>query len=55
MISIMETKKKNVRSAKERMIEMEEVIHRQCVELDAWREKYRALRRRGFWARLLNK
>lgn len=24
--------------------EMEEVIHRQCIELDAWREKYRCLK-----------
>lgn len=35
--------------------EMEETIHRQCVELDAWREKYRALKERGLWARILNR
>ena len=35
--------------------EMEDVIHRQCVELNAWRSKYRALVNRGLWARIFNR
>lgn len=39
----MEEKKKRMRPTKAQMSEMEDVIHRQCVELDAWRDKYRKL------------
>ena len=42
--------------------EAEDTVHRQCVELDAWREKYRTLfgevkrlRERGLIARVFNK
>ena len=42
--------------------EAEETVHRQCVELDAWREKYRTLfgevkrlRERNLIARVFNK
>ena len=36
----MEEKKKRFRPTLAEYREMEDVIHRQCVELDAWREKY---------------
>lgn len=39
----MEEEKKRKRPTVAEMREMEEVIHRQCQELDAWREKYREL------------
>ena len=38
-----EKKTKRVRPTVAQVREMEDVIHRQCVELDAWREKYRTL------------
>ena len=41
----MEEKKKRWRPSLTAYREMEETVHRQCVELDAWREKYRALDR----------
>lgn len=39
----MEETKKRWRPTLTAYREQEEVIHRQCVELDAWREKYREL------------
>ena len=39
----MEEKKKRFRPTLTAYREQEETIHRQCVELDAWREKYREL------------
>jgi len=39
----MEEKKKRWRPSLTAYREQEETIHRQCVELDAWREKYRKL------------
>jgi len=38
-----EEKKKRWRPSLTAYRELEETIHRQCVELDAWREKYREL------------
>lgn len=38
-----EEKKKRWRPSLTAYREQEETIHRQCVELDAWREKYREL------------
>ena len=38
-----EEKKKRWRPSLTAYREMEETVHRQCVELDAWREKYHAL------------
>ena len=39
----MEEKTKRQRPTKAQVTELEEVIHRQCQELDGWREKYREL------------
>lgn len=39
----MEEKKKRWRPSLTAYREMEETVHRQCVELDAWRDKYREL------------
>ena len=39
----MEEKKKRWRPSLTAYREQEETIHRQCVELDAWRDKYRKL------------
>ena len=39
----MAEKKKRQRPTKAQVEELEEVIHRQCQELDGWREKYREL------------
>lgn len=54
--------KKRVRPTVAMMCEMEETVHSQCVELRAWREKYDRLfeencrlRKRGLWARILNR
>ena len=41
-----EKKTKRVRPTVAQVREMEETVHRQCVELDAWRDKYRELDRR---------
>lgn len=32
-----------VKNLEKKLAEAEETVHRQCVELDAWREKYREL------------
>ena len=37
------SEKKRVRPTKAKVEELEEVIHRQCIELNEWREKYREL------------
>lgn len=42
----MEEKKKRWRPSLTAYREMEEVVHRQCQELDAWRDKYRQLESR---------
>lgn len=41
----MEEKKKRWRPSLKAYRELEEVIHRQCVELDAWREKFHGQRK----------
>lgn len=58
----MAEKQKRTRPTVVQVREMEETIHRQCQELDAWRDKYRALqkeveklKRRGLIERILNK
>lgn len=39
----MEEKKGSGRPTAAQIREMEETVHRQCVELDAWRDRYREL------------
>lgn len=41
----MEEKKKRWRPSLTAYREMEETVHRQCMELDAWREKYHTLKK----------
>lgn len=40
---VMEEEKKRRRPTMAEVREMEDVIHRQCQELDAWRDRYREL------------
>ena len=51
----MEEGKKKKRPTQAQIREMEDTIHRQCQELNAWRDNYHRLKNRGFWARVFNK